>query len=94
VQNINKVDMAERMKTSRSQVDRLLDPQNNKVRLDTLQRAALAVGGSLRVELTGVRSGRAAGRAKKSLEAGAARGKSNGTKKPALRPVTKPTRQN
>lgn len=78
-QNINKVDMAERMKTSRSQVDRLLDPQNNKVQLNTLQRAALAVGGSLRLELTGVRWGKTADRAKKSLKAGAARGKSHGS---------------
>jgi antitoxin HicB len=70
-QNISKVDMAERMKTSRSQVDRLLDPENNKVQLDTLQRAALAVGGSLRLELTGVRSSKASG-SKKSELGGAA----------------------
>jgi DNA-binding Xre family transcriptional regulator len=48
---ITKADMAARMKTSRTQVDRLLDPQNNRVQLDTLQRAALAVGRSLKVEL-------------------------------------------
>lgn len=77
-QSINKVEMAERMKTSRSQVDRLLDPQNNKVQLDTLQRAALAVGGSLRLELTGVRSGKS--------------GKATGTKKPPSRPAAKLTR--
>jgi DNA-binding Xre family transcriptional regulator len=79
-QNISKVDMAERMKTSRSQVDRLLDPENNKVQLDTLQRAALAVGGSLRLELTGVRSSKDAGHTKKSVMGGAARSKITGSK--------------
>jgi antitoxin HicB len=48
---IQKAKMAERMGTSRSQVDRLLDPANNKVQLDTLQRAAHAVGATLRIEL-------------------------------------------
>jgi predicted XRE-type DNA-binding protein len=48
---ISKVGMAERMHTSRTQVDRLLDPNNNKVQLDTLQRAARAVGRTLKVAL-------------------------------------------
>jgi hypothetical protein len=48
---INKVELAKRMGTSRTQVDRLLDPENTKVQLDTLQRAAYAVGGALRLEL-------------------------------------------
>jgi antitoxin HicB len=48
---ITKVEMAERMRTSRSQLDRLLDPTNNKVQLDTLQRAAHAVGRTLKLEL-------------------------------------------
>ncbi len=43
-QHINKNKMAELTKTSRSQVDRLLDPNNTKVQLDTMQRAASAVG--------------------------------------------------
>ena len=89
-QNISKVDMAERMNTSRSQVDRLLDPENNKVQLDTLQRAALAVGGSLRLELTGVRPSKAAGRTKKGVMGGAGPGKIKGSKtarpKSAFRP--------
>ena len=34
--------MAKRMNTSRAQLDRLLDPENDKVQLDTLQRAAAA----------------------------------------------------
>jgi hypothetical protein len=48
---IRKIDMAERMRTSRTQVERLLDPANNKVQLDTLQRAARAVGRTLKMEL-------------------------------------------
>ena len=48
---ITKVEMAARMHTSRTQVDRLLDPDNDKVQLDTLQRAAQAIGRTLRVEL-------------------------------------------
>jgi hypothetical protein len=51
-EKITKVDLAARMKTSRTQIDRLLDPQNNKVQLDTLQRAAIAIGRSLKVELS------------------------------------------
>ena len=50
-QGISKSEMARRMKTSRAQLDRLLDPDNDKVQLDTLQRAAAAVGRSLRLEL-------------------------------------------
>ena len=50
-ENITKADMAARMRTSRTQIDRLLDPRNNRIQLDTLQRAALAVGRSLKVEL-------------------------------------------
>lgn len=50
-QGINKAEMARRMNTSRSALDRLLDPQNSSVTLLTLQRAAEALGGSLTVEL-------------------------------------------
>lgn len=50
-QGITKSEMAKRMKTSRAQLDRLLDPENDKVQLDTVQRAAAAVGRSLRMEL-------------------------------------------
>ena len=52
-QGITKIEMAERMHTSRTQVDRLLDPGNDKVQLDTLQRAARAVGCVLKLELVG-----------------------------------------
>jgi hypothetical protein len=50
-QGITKVEMAKRMKTSRAQLDRLLDPNNDKVQLDTVQRAAVAVGRKLHMEL-------------------------------------------
>jgi antitoxin HicB len=50
-QGLTKVEMAARMKTSRRQLDRLLDPTIPSVTLDTLRRAASAVGRSLRVEL-------------------------------------------
>jgi len=50
-EGITKVEMAKRMKTSRAQLDRLLDPNNDKVQLDTVQRAAVAVGRQLHMEL-------------------------------------------
>lgn len=50
-QNLTKVAMAKRMNTSRSQLDRLLDPTNASVSLDTLTRAAAAVGRGIRLEL-------------------------------------------
>ena len=50
-QGITKSAMAERMKTSRRQLDRLLDPAIPSVTLETLRRAANAVGRTLRVEL-------------------------------------------
>ena len=43
--------LAQRMKTSRSQVRRLLDPKDGNVTPSTLQRAAKIVGRSLRLEL-------------------------------------------
>lgn len=48
---LTKVEMARRMETSRSQLDRLLDPNNNKVQLDTLAHAASVVGKKLKLEL-------------------------------------------
>jgi antitoxin HicB len=50
-QGLTKAEVAQRMKTSRAQLDRLLDPQNDKVQLNTLQRAAVAVGRKLHLEL-------------------------------------------
>lgn len=52
VQGISKVEMAKRLSTSRSQLDRLLNPANDSVTLGMLSRAAVAVGRGLRVELT------------------------------------------
>jgi len=50
-QSISKVEMAKRLETSRSQLDRLLDPKNDTVTLAILARAAKAVGRTLRLEL-------------------------------------------
>jgi len=50
-QHLSKSAMAARMRTSRRQLDRLLDPENPSVTLATLRRAASAVGRNLRVEL-------------------------------------------
>ncbi len=44
-------ELAGRMRTSRTQVARLLDPNNTSVQLDTLSRAARAVGRELKLEL-------------------------------------------
>ena len=49
--SLTKSAMAARMQTSRRALDRLLDPKNTGVTLHTLQRAALAVGRQLRLEL-------------------------------------------
>lgn len=48
---MTKADMAKRLSTSRSQLDRLLDPKNDTVTLRTLARAARAVGKKLRLDL-------------------------------------------
>ncbi len=50
-QKLSKARMAERMETSRSQLDRLLDPENEGVTLHALRRAAAAVGMRLELEL-------------------------------------------
>jgi antitoxin HicB len=50
-EGITKAELAKRMKTSRTQLDRLLDPENESVTLGTLTRAAEAVGRQLRMEL-------------------------------------------
>ncbi|MEH2371899.1 helix-turn-helix domain-containing protein [Nostoc sp.] len=48
---LNKAAMAKEMKTSRSSLDRLLDPNNSSVSLDTIARAARVVGKRIRLEL-------------------------------------------
>jgi antitoxin HicB len=50
--HISQSELARRMKTSRSAVERLLDPANHSVTLQTLERAASAVGKRLRIQLT------------------------------------------
>jgi len=50
-QNLSRKRLAERMKTSRSQISRLLDPKDGNITIATLQRAAKMVGRTLRVEL-------------------------------------------
>jgi antitoxin HicB len=48
---LTKAAMAIRMQTSRRALDRLLDATNTSVTLHTLQRAAVAIGRQLRLEL-------------------------------------------
>ena len=48
---LTKMEMARRMRTSRAQLDRLLDPVKSPFVLRTMQRAAATVGKSLRIEL-------------------------------------------
>jgi antitoxin HicB len=50
-QHITKKEMAKRMGTSRSALERLLDPDNPSVTLLTLERAANALGKRITVEL-------------------------------------------
>jgi antitoxin HicB len=52
--SISKSEMASRMGTSRTQVERVLDPQNVAVSLDTLERAARSLGKKLVVTLVDV----------------------------------------
>ena len=48
---LSKVSMAQRMATSRSQLDRVLDPGNLSIQLDTLIKAASAVGRTVEIRL-------------------------------------------
>lgn len=50
-EHVSKVEMAKRMQTSRSALDRLLDPSNSSVSLGTIDRAASVLGKKLRLEL-------------------------------------------
>ncbi len=49
--NLSKTEMAQKMQTSRSSLDRLLDPDNPAVTLDTIERAARVIGKKVRFEL-------------------------------------------
>jgi|ERR1700723_2515808 antitoxin HicB len=50
-QELTKTQMAVRMKTSRAAVDRLLDASNSSVTLNTLGKAARALGRKVKIEL-------------------------------------------
>jgi antitoxin HicB len=50
-QKLSRKRLAERMKTSRSQISRLLDPEDGNVTLATLQRAAEILGRKVRLDL-------------------------------------------
>jgi antitoxin HicB len=49
--NISKRKLAAMMHTSRTQVDRVLDPKDGNVTIETLQRAATVIGRKVQVEL-------------------------------------------
>ena len=51
--------MAKQLRTSRSQLDRLLDPKNVSVTLDTVARAATALGKRLIVRVADIKPKRA-----------------------------------
>jgi len=48
---MSKKRLAELMRTSRAQIDRILDPDKGNVTIETLQRAATLLGRRVRVEL-------------------------------------------
>lgn len=50
--DLTKTSLAQKMNTSRSQLDRLLDPDNTTITLESLEHLARAVGKQLRVEFT------------------------------------------
>ena len=50
-QHLSKAEMARRMQTSRSSLDRLIDPENENVTLQTLDKAARALGRHIAVAL-------------------------------------------
>ncbi|MBF0175192.1 MAG: XRE family transcriptional regulator [Magnetococcales bacterium] len=49
-EHLTKTHLARALNTSRSQVDRLLDPENTTITLESLDRLAHAVGRQLRIE--------------------------------------------
>ena len=48
---LSKNQMAKAMQTSRSQLDRILNPDNSRVQLDTIIKAARVLGREVRIEL-------------------------------------------
>lgn len=51
-QHLSKSEMAQRMKTSRAALDRLLDPTNRSITLHTMDKAARSLGKRLRLTLS------------------------------------------
>ncbi len=49
--------LAKELRTSRSQLDRLLDPENTAVSLDTISRAAKALGKRLIIRIADAKAG-------------------------------------
>jgi antitoxin HicB len=49
--SLTKSAMASKMSTSRSQLDRVLDPENLSIQLDTLIKAARAVGKAVEIKI-------------------------------------------
>ena len=47
---ITKTSLAAKLKTSRSQLDRILDPENSSITIEVLERVAHAVGKKLHIE--------------------------------------------
>ncbi|WGV24011.1 helix-turn-helix domain-containing protein [Halotia branconii] len=52
--NLSKTVMAQKIGTSRSSLDRLLDPNNTSVTLETIERAAKVVGKRVKFELVDI----------------------------------------
>jgi len=50
-EHISKTELAARLQTSRAALDRLLDPDNDSVTLQSLMRAAAVLGKKLKLEL-------------------------------------------
>ena len=48
---MTKNELAKRMRTSRSQLDRILDPSNARIQLDTVFKAAHVLGRDVKLEL-------------------------------------------
>lgn len=48
---ITKISLAQKLCTSRSQLDRILDPENTSITLEVLERVAHAVGRKLHIEI-------------------------------------------
>jgi antitoxin HicB len=50
--NLTKTDMASRLKTSRAALNRLLDPENESITLQTMNRAAKILGKQLHLSIS------------------------------------------